>query len=618
MWPELRAATKSPMRRSCSALRRGLFLFALACMALPVATPCRAQTARLGSEFRVNSYTTSYQERPKVSRNGVGGFVVVWQTYLQDGSLEGIAARRYDGFGSALGLNFVVNAYTTGNQTRPSVAIGSTGDFVVVWNSYGQDGQYGGIFGQRFTNAGSPTGSQFFVNTYTSGDQGSPSVTKDGNGNFIVVWESGAGPLALCCYQDGDGAGIYGQRYSSVGVAQGAEFRVNTYTRDYQTYPSVATDSTGNFVVAWETYGQDRSDYGIWGQRYTNTGTQSGQDFQVNSFTPFGQTSPAVARNASGSFVITWQSYGQDGSGYGVYGQRYTSAGALSGSEFGVNTATTSDQNRPAVAMDTAGDFVVVWQSFLQDGSGSGIFGQRYNSNGTPKGIEFRVNTHTSGSQRYPSVSMDSSGNFVAVWESVGQDGWGTGVYGQRFQWADCPALSSSGPSNVTACTGGTAFLTVTPSGIGPFAYQWRMAGANLADGTRIIGSKSAKLKLKQVSAADQGSYDCVLTDYCLPPANATTAAATLTVTANQAPGAVTGLTLQRVNGGTSLKFTWSNTTNAVDYALFADTTSGGSFASQIGTSTSGTTGLTIPMPSGNRFYLVAGRNGACGVGPQD
>jgi hypothetical protein len=31
----------------------------------------------------------------------------------------------------------------------------------------------------------------------------------------------------------------------------GSEFRVNTYTTNSQRLPSVASDSTGNFVVAW-------------------------------------------------------------------------------------------------------------------------------------------------------------------------------------------------------------------------------------------------------------------------------------------------------------------------------------------------------------------------------
>jgi hypothetical protein len=43
----------------------------------------------------------------------------------------------------------------------------------------------------------------------------------------------------------------------------------------------------------------------------------------VGKVTPNSQYSPAVAADALGNFVIVWRSIGQDGSGDGVFGQRY-------------------------------------------------------------------------------------------------------------------------------------------------------------------------------------------------------------------------------------------------------------------------------------------------------
>jgi hypothetical protein len=76
------------------------------------------------------------------------------------------------------------------------------------------------------------------------------------------------------------------------------------------------------------------------------------------------------------------------------------------GPEFRVNTYTTHMQEAPVAAADGAGNFVVVWQSQSQDGSGYGIFGKRYDSSGTPRGGcdagEFRVNTATVSDQKNP------------------------------------------------------------------------------------------------------------------------------------------------------------------------------------------------------------------------
>src|SRR5438094_391491 len=177
----------------------------------------------------------------------------------------------------------------------------------------------------------------------------------------------------------------------------GSEFRVNTYTTSYQGRPRVAADSTGNFVVVWQSSGQDGSGSGVFGQRYSSSGAPQGPEFRVNTYTTSSQDRQGVAYDEAGNFVVVWQDLSNAFGANGVFGQRYASSGAPQGPEFLVNTYTTSFQNYPAVAADSTGDFVVVWQSY-QDGSATGIFGQRYASSGAPQGAEFRVNTYTTSS----------------------------------------------------------------------------------------------------------------------------------------------------------------------------------------------------------------------------
>src|SRR5687768_14338135 len=80
---------------------------------------------------------------------------------------------------------------------------------------------------------------------------------------------------------------------------------------------------------------------------------------------------------------------------------------------FQVNTAFTSDQTAPVVAANTAGDSLVVWQSYGQDGSGWGVYAQRYDAAGNrlggynpgdpaPTSGELRVNATTAGDQHGP------------------------------------------------------------------------------------------------------------------------------------------------------------------------------------------------------------------------
>jgi hypothetical protein len=376
----------------------------------------------IGPEFRVNTYTTSFQRYPAVASDSSGNFVVVWESFIQDGS-SGVFGQRYANTGAPLGPEFRVNTFTTGGQQSPAVASDSSGNFVVVWESFSQDGSSFGVFGQRYASTGAPLGPEFRVNTHTTESQRLPAVTSDPSGNFVVVWQSAP--------QDGSYFGVFAQRYASTGAPLGPEFRVNTYTTNQQLIPALASDSSGNFVVVWTSYTQDGSGYGVFGQRYASTGAPLGPEFRVNTHTTESQRLPAVTTDSSGSFVVVWHSLSQDGSLYGVFAQRYASTGAPLGPEFRVNTYTTSQQGDPAVASDPSGNFVVVWTGITQTDSGYGVFGQRYASTGAALGPEFRVNTYTTGEQVIPAVAADSSGNFVVVWEGTVQ---ADDVFGQRYR----------------------------------------------------------------------------------------------------------------------------------------------------------------------------------------
>jgi hypothetical protein len=324
---------------------------------------------------------------------------------------------------------FRINTYTTGNQTNSRIAVDFDGDFVVTWAGAGA-GDTSGIFAQRFNNSGTKVGSEFKVNTYTTNNQTNTSIAMDSSGNFVVTWTSTG--------QDTNGDGIFAQRYNSSGGTVGPEFRVNSWTANNQRYPSVAMDSDGDFIITWNSP-QDGDSYGIYAQRYNTSGGTVGPEFRVNSYTTKQQIKPRVAMDSDGDFVITWAS-NQDGGtyNYGIYAQRYNSSGVTVGAELKVNTYTTSTQWLPSITMDYDGDCVITWASGGQDGSYYGVYAQRYNNTGIAQGDEFKVNTYTTDTQSYPAVATDSAGNFIITWTSP-QDGQPNGIYAQRYDASGNP-----------------------------------------------------------------------------------------------------------------------------------------------------------------------------------
>jgi hypothetical protein len=295
----------------------------------------------------------------------------------------------------------------------PSVGSDEDGNFVVVWGSY-----YYGIRGQRFDDVGMPLGTEFGVTDMSSYTY-DPVVAVELDGDFIVAWTNGAG-------LDGESGGVFAKRYGSDGLELGSSFQVNTYTPEYQTSPAVAVDAFGRFVVAWSDFavvegiypGQDADREGVRAQLFDSGGNKVGVEFQVNSYTVGGQFAPAVAFEKEPPPAP----------------EPVTEQGTVSGKPF-----------------------VVVWTSNHQDDFGDGVFGQRYDSDGTPAGTEFQVNTYTLGYQSGPSLDTDAQGNFVVVWNSGSssyyygyatsggfevegggppsyyQDGNYSGVFGQRF-----------------------------------------------------------------------------------------------------------------------------------------------------------------------------------------
>ncbi len=398
----------------------------------PPGPPSAPGTPNYTGDTIVNTNQIGLQDQPAVASDAIGEYVVVWTTDAADGSSD-IMAQRFDKYGRMVGSQTIVSSFTAGNQSQPDVAMDPLGNFVVAWAGYGADDDVG-VYARIFDTFGKATGDQFRVNQFRTNIQDLPRVAMDPNSDFVVSWTS-YGQAVPSEPSVGD---IYARRYNILGKPQSDEFLVNSSTTRHQTLSDVAMDSKGDFAIVWESDQQDGSSFGIYGQRYNSAGQRSGGEFQINSYTNDKQVDPRVAMDSSGDFVATWSSFGQDGSGYGVYAQRFNSAGARLGTEFRVNQTTPNWQYQPSVSMDNAGDFVITWSTFGQDTDLTkdyGIYARMYKSNGSDyinpaSGSalgEFRVNAFVIGNQMTPDVAMDSDGDYVTVW--AGPDIDVTGVY---------------------------------------------------------------------------------------------------------------------------------------------------------------------------------------------
>jgi hypothetical protein len=191
------------------------------------------------------------------------------------------------------------------------------------------------------------------------------------------------------------------------------EVLINTTTAGDQGQPAVCGLQGTQFVVVWE----DRSDNTIKGQMFGASGVKSSDEILINLPTPPGprRQLPAIVEYGSG-FVVAWteQAAGSAATAPAQLKLRIFDADTLSGPEIQVSTAPIEPLTRPAMARLSDGNFIVVWADKRDD---QRIRAQRFSSDGTRIGPEFRANT-VAGLHRVPMVACLANGDVVIAWRA--------------------------------------------------------------------------------------------------------------------------------------------------------------------------------------------------------
>ncbi len=387
---------------------------------LLVAAPAVSQLEPAGSEITVAQGASVFHRAPAVAA-GEAGFVVVWQKHGGGAEDWDISGRLYDRSGTAVGAEFAVNAVTAGCQQRPSVAMDRSGNFIVAWESDGQDGSGRGIIARRFASDGAPLGSELLVNVTTAGDQRAPGVERDPSGSFLVAWQSES------TSPDGDSWGVFARGFNASGAPASSEFLVNATAAGAQSAPAVAWlhGSPVRYAVVWQSQGQDGSGSGVYRRTFTLGGLAQSGEQAVSATASGSQTHPSVAADASGNFTVTWQAGGR------VLARRFSVASAPLGAEVGVTGNLPESGRHPSLAGAAGGDFVVVWER----GGGEApptIAAQLFDHRQIPRGPQIEVSTGTSGSLDGPAASA-SAGRVAMAWAGTPAEAQDSAALARRY-----------------------------------------------------------------------------------------------------------------------------------------------------------------------------------------
>jgi len=369
-----------------------------------------AQPIPLGPQLEVSSTTGPPSYNGGVAFTDDGDFMVVWYDYASLDRFE-VLARRFDADGTPQAPAFVVNTYTTEDQVYPRVAGLPAGEFVVTWQSYTQDDDDDGIFGQRFDGSGAPAGSEFAVNTHIDEAQRNPAVASDASGRFVVAWDS--------YYQFGtqDRDDVVGRRFDATAVPLSPEFQVNANTTGQQDEPDVAALPSGEFMVVWE----GDSDAEVEARVFASDGSPVGSQIVVD---PDGHN-VRVAAHDDGFVVVFYREFPVPSA---LHVRPYDASGMPLGASVAV--ASEPSTSYPDVAATAGGRFLVVWNG--SDGSFSGVVARLFDPPATPIGDPFVVNTYTTGGQYDAAITSSADGEFVVTWAGSGPSG--PGIFARRLR----------------------------------------------------------------------------------------------------------------------------------------------------------------------------------------
>jgi subtilisin-like proprotein convertase family protein len=200
---------------------------------------------------------------PAIATDGVSSWVATWSSHdsLDDtigddrDILYSLSTNHGQDWSDPAPLNS--NAYTdSGSDQLRQLVRDSAGRWIAVWNSGdsldGTVGEDGDILFASSTDEGQTWSDPMPVNTNAATDSGSdshPKLATDSAGNWMVVWHSKES-LDGAIGEDFD---ILFSLSTNAGQTWTDPAPVGENDGYYDLCPSVATDSAGNWIVAWES-----------------------------------------------------------------------------------------------------------------------------------------------------------------------------------------------------------------------------------------------------------------------------------------------------------------------------------------------------------------------------
>ncbi len=268
---------------------------------------------------------------PDVVADPAGGFLAAWIEHGVPGN-SALVTQRFDAQGGRLGDPVGINAEFSSEPPRLAAFPG--GGFLAAWPTVGSGTDFfvSDLWAQRLDALGRPAGSLILINAESPHLAGKALLTPVTypDGGFSVVWA----PVQLLSTISN---GLWARRFAADGTPAGDITFIHSDFSATTTAPAAIALPTGDTWILWDFAGSPEAPAGgIYSGVFDSAWALQGEVTRVSTFSaaPNLQLDPAVA--AAGVHAVALWASGivssdigtppipQDGSGFGVFGQRFT------------------------------------------------------------------------------------------------------------------------------------------------------------------------------------------------------------------------------------------------------------------------------------------------------
>ncbi|CAM5301030.1 Calx-beta domain-containing protein [Thauera mechernichensis] len=394
-------------------------------------------TATSGSSF-LATYGVAIQPDGKILLTGEDGYRLFLIRFNADGSLD-------TGFGVDGKVLLGGDSIGYGVSPQPDGKI-----LVAGWIN-------DGIAVARFFADGS-IDSDFGTGGIAKPTSGVPSgmgrgVIVQPDGKILVVGESWGGQdsdFALVRFNtDGTldstfGADI-GDQHSPILISGNAEFQIDAWSQGYQINPAGASSVNGASLVVWQSRGQDGDGWGVYG-RVLHGGVPFGPEIRISQTSSGDQLAPSVTALKDGSFLVVWLDRVE------VRGVFVSSDGVLTGDQFIVPGSSTLRPNEndslglahPVAHELASGEIVISWHTSPFTATHSDVVFSIIDRDLSVVAESIVANVTLSNYQNYPHIFSSSEGGFGLIWQSVNQDGPGLDIFLRLYNAQGVPIGSET------------------------------------------------------------------------------------------------------------------------------------------------------------------------------